>query len=358
MSNLLNLIGSVGLGLTGAYQMQRQSERDKIEHERFGMEKERFGREQDSHARQQQMRKDYEDTMGQIVSAANSAAKIQQGLSSGKLTESDALLQGVEAYNAFTTDPRKMAVAPDGKSVQLYSTDGKVESVTSAKDALATMLSPQGADHVLMSGYQRLAEKYPEYADKWQAVFRDLRNSARQERRDDRAERRLTQQDAIARERLDIDRENLGMSRERLGLARNADARAQQRLEAGDRPKGLTPTQERSNAEIDAAREAVAGLSPEEIKKLTTKAMDSGRDNPHYDNRIAQATRLAGRRKVGDDPWFDKREGQQPAAPTIDRADVAKRFRSDRAMDSYTLGRDTPDGVEVLQKGKVVGHYR
>jgi hypothetical protein len=27
-------------------------------------------------------------------------------------------------------------------------------------------------------------------------------------------------------------------------------------------------------------------------------------------------------------------------------------------MSGYTLGRETPNGVEVIKSGKVVGHYR
>lgn len=136
-------------------------------------------------------------------------------------------------------------------------------------------------------------------------------------------------------------------------------ARLSSQQERGTGSGRLSLAQERSNAEIDAAREAVAGLSPEEIRKRTAKTTDTGRENPHYDPAIARSANLASRRKVGDDPLFDQRsQGQQPASPAYDRADVTKRFRGDRSMDGYTLGRDTPDGVEVLQKGKVVGHYR
>lgn len=144
------------------------------------------------------------------------------------------------------------------------------------------------------------------------------------------------------------------------------DARLVQTLEARDRQRsaggGLTLAQQRSNAEIDAAREAVAGMSPDEIRKRTAKTTDTGRENPDYDPGLARAAALANRRKVGDDADFDQRtQGQkQPQqAPAIDRKDVAGRFRSDRSMDQYRLGRDTPQGVEVLDKqGRVIGHYR
>ncbi len=133
------------------------------------------------------------------------------------------------------------------------------------------------------------------------------------------------------------------------------DARQQMRGNRG----GLTLAQQRANAEIDAARDSVAGLDPADIRKRTQKTTDTGRENPDYDPGLARAAALAGRRKVGDDHVFDQR-GQQQAqqAPAFDRKDVASRFRADKTMNSYTLGRDTPQGVEVLSGGKVVGHYR
>ena len=141
------------------------------------------------------------------------------------------------------------------------------------------------------------------------------------------------------------------------------DTRQQRRLEAAGnrRGGGLTLAQQRANAEIDAAREAVTGLDPADIRKRTAKTTDTGRENDQYDPALARAAALAGRRKVGDDPVFDQRQGgQQPQqqAPALDRKEVATRFRADKAMNAYTLGRDTPQGVEVLSGGRVVGHYR
>lgn len=281
----LAAISGLGAGLMGAYQMQRQSERDKIEQERFGMEKDRFGREQSEYARQQQMRDDYRATMGQIAGAANSAAKIQQGLTSGKLAESDALLQGVEAYNAFTTDPRKMAVAPDGKSVLLYGPDGKVASATSAKDALATMLSPQGADHVLMSGYQRLAEKYPEYADKWQAVFRDVRNSAREDKKVEQTGKHYDQQYELGQGRNKIAEKELGIHGARLGIAQAEAGREAERFTAGAPARQLAQTL--GTAQLALANET----DPETRKAIQAKIADlqvanQGKNAPHVSKVI------------------------------------------------------------------------
>lgn len=137
------------------------------------------------------------------------------------------------------------------------------------------------------------------------------------------------------------------------------DDRLAMRLDARAAGGSLTLPQQRSNSEIDAAREAVAGMDPAEIRRLTAKTTNTGRENPDFRPELDRAVRLAGRRKVGSDDLFDQRQGGQMAeAPAIDRSDVAKRFRSERAMDGYTLGKETPSGIEVMQKGRVVGHYR
>lgn len=120
-----------------------------------------------------------------------------------------------------------------------------------------------------------------------------------------------------------------------------------------------TLTQQARNSEIDAAREQVAGLSPEDIRSRTAKTTDTGRENPDYDPALARNVTLAARRKVGDDPTFDGRQTGQPTAKpaAYDRADITKRFRSDAAVNGYSLGRDTPKGIEVISNGRVIGHY-
>lgn len=149
-------------------------------------------------------------------------------------------------------------------------------------------------------------------------------------------------------------------------------------------PRGLTPAQERANLEIDAARSAIAGLSPDEIKRKTANYTATGRENPDFDPTIAHAMKLSGRRKVGADDTFDAqfpdRQVSQEArgsvgggadfggatpgysenttGQSIDRADVAKRFRSDPSVNQHTLGKETPKGIEVLSKGKLIGYYR
>lgn len=122
---------------------------------------------------------------------------------------------------------------------------------------------------------------------------------------------------------------------------------------AGRQSPGLTLSQERGNAEIDAARDLIGGLTPEEIRRRTAKTTDTGRENPDYDPMLARASTLATRRKIGSDSSFDNRP-PQPA-----EAAVSVRFKSDPAMKGYMLGKQTPDGFEVKDStGKLVGYYR
>ncbi len=92
---------------------------------------------------------------------------------------------------------------------------------------------------------------------------------------------------------------------------------------------GRVPSQQRGNAEIDAARAKIAGLTPEEIRQKTTPALASGRDNPAYDPALVKAAAMANRRKVGADDEFDhgvSRHNSRPAPTAMcRRASVATR---------------------------------
>ena len=129
---------------------------------------------------------------------------------------------------------------------------------------------------------------------------------------------------------------------------------AEQRRDAGAR---LTLPQTRINSEIDAARERVTGLSPEEIKRKTANYTATGRENPDFDPTLAKAVSLANRRKYGADDHFDQREqAQQPAGTD---GDVMTRFRGDQAMQGHKVGQQTDQGLEVFDaSGKLIGHYR
>lgn len=146
---------------------------------------------------------------------------------------------------------------------------------------------------------------------------------------------------ATAADRLD--------SQERIAEQRTQDA--------GTR---LTLPQRRSNFEIAAARKAVAGLTPEEIKLKTANYTATGRENKDYDPTLAKAVSLAGRRMYGEDTEFDQRQRQEQAQqPAGADGDVMTRFRADAGMEGNTMGKQTDMGVEVLDAtGKLIGHYR
>lgn len=119
---------------------------------------------------------------------------------------------------------------------------------------------------------------------------------------------------------------------------------------------GPTLSQQRANTEIDAARQTVAGLTTEEIRRKTAKTTNTGRENPDYDPQLERAASLANRRRVGDDPTFDQR--LQPQQPAGNDGDAMTRFRSDKAMQGYKLGQPSDRGHEVLDSaGKVIGHW-
>jgi hypothetical protein len=124
----------------------------------------------------------------------------------------------------------------------------------------------------------------------------------------------------------------------------------------GSQEPKITPTQKMHNFEIDKAREIVASLSPDEIKKKTAKFTNTGRENPDFDPNLANRVRIASKRKVGDDPEFD--QVQSPTTATTGN-DVQTRFTSDSAMKGYKLGQQDANGYQVLDaNGKLLGHYK
>lgn len=116
--------------------------------------------------------------------------------------------------------------------------------------------------------------------------------------------------------------------------------------------KHLTLPQVRENQEIEAARQRLAGMSADEIKRRTANYTETGRENPDFDPTLARAQTLAGRRMYGDDRDFDARR-QQPAD------DAPSRFKADKAMAGHKLGKQTERGTEVFDaNGRLIGHYR
>ena len=123
----------------------------------------------------------------------------------------------------------------------------------------------------------------------------------------------------------------------------------------------LTLPQLRSNYEIEAARRAIAGLSQADIRKRTAKTTDTGRENPDFDPMLERAVKLASRRKVGSDGYFDEQQSPQLEAPQYpgNDGDQVTRFRADQSMQGHRLGRQTEKGYEVLDStGKHIGYYR
>lgn len=173
-------------------------------------------------------------------------------------------------------------------------------------------------------------------------------------------------------------------------LQQRLDAQGQQldrRLAAQGGRGGLTAAQERANAEIDAAREAVAGLSPQEIMRRTAKATNTGRTNADYDPALARQAALANRRKIGDDSAFDSGQARRPSPDTfagkpvadmtdaqlqqfgraagtegkvkIDAELTRRAFMGDQSMQGHKLGEMTPKGYKVLDaNGLHIGYYR
>jgi hypothetical protein len=153
---------------------------------------------------------------------------------------------------------------------------------------------------------------------------------------------------------------------------------AQIRASRPTAPKGLTAVQERGNAEIDAAREAVAGLTDEDIRIRTSPTTATGRENPQFDPQLSRNAKLAHRRKIGADDWFDSRRqdpllavgatdvsdvvsGAQPQSAIGKQTPIAAAraaMAADPAMKDFSLGKQTVRGFEVFDKnGKLVGYY-
>ncbi len=237
---------------------------------------------------------------------------------------------------------------PDGKRAQATKLDGgryQIDMIDEATGKTANTFTLESGQLVRKAAMALRPEKLAEFlatqegkrAAEGAVVDRQLQvEQLRQEGRDaqdDRREERLQQ-------RLDAQGQQL-----------------ERRLAAQGGRGGLTAAQQRANAESDAAREAVAGLSPQDIARRTAKATNTGRENPDFDPGLARQAALAGRRKIGDDEMFDQ-PTPKPAAPAFDRADVAKRFRADPAMNLRTMGKETPHGIEVMQNGKLIGYFQ
>jgi hypothetical protein len=139
--------------------------------------------------------------------------------------------------------------------------------------------------------------------------------------------------------------------------AKRNELAQQIRVITGKFEGGPSLGQQSDNLEIDAARRTIDGLSPEDIKQRTANYTSTGRINEDYDENLSRAVKLANRRKVGDDNYFDQR--QQQARSGGNYGDTMTRFRADRAMQGHKLGKQTDNGIEVFDStGRLIGHYR
>jgi hypothetical protein len=174
-----------------------------------------------------------------------------------------------------------------------------------------------------------------------------------------------------AKERIESMRQNRLDSRQEFREDAR-DERQQRYLEslASRQGRGLTEPQRVKNFEIEAARRIVGQLSPEEMKRKTQKFTNSGRENPDYDESLANRVRIAAKRKYGEDSDFDAQldpatdaaapvKSKPGATPPAVDAGIQQRFQADPAMRSYKLGKVTDRGQEVLDSnGRLVGHYQ
>ncbi len=134
----------------------------------------------------------------------------------------------------------------------------------------------------------------------------------------------------------------------------------------------LTTPQQRVNEEINAARQALAGMSRDDVLRKTQQATATGRTNPEYDQQLASQWKLANRRKYGDDSQFEQFNAptEQPGRekPTLyyqdlrqtnQQSDITRRMVADPSMKGMRAGKlDPAKGLEVLDNnGRIIGHY-
>lgn len=126
----------------------------------------------------------------------------------------------------------------------------------------------------------------------------------------------------------------------------------------------LTEPQLRANAEIDAARKALAGMSRDEVLRKTQAATATGRTNREYDPQLAGQWKLANRKKYGPDAQFDQYTTEKSSSISAElrrakqQTEIKRRLSADPAMKGMRAGKMTPQGMEVLDSsGRIVGHY-
>lgn len=358
MSNALIALGHALRGyVPTAMAIDRERENKRRYDTQDARAAEEFGMRKQSHNAQmaatglqvQRMQQEQEDDAKlreHLIAWRDSRQKIQQG-------DFSAFESGLAEYN------QNQGWAADGFTMKQRPTDDGKATILDRYDSSGKLIEsspPLTRGEVLKLYDMGMAEKM-----KWISP-----------KRYDQAVTGLAKQQAEAAKRAHEERIATGKNTTSLEVAKinqgGADRRhagtlavQRDRLEFDKtRPDGgLTLAQERSNAEIIAAREMLGGLSDEEIDKRSTTTMQNGRENRDFNPAIAQAAKLYRRRLIGDDPWFDQRQGrQQSAAPKQTPLQAAQAaLEADPNMAGMRLGKQTMRGFEVFDAdGNLRGH--
>ena len=351
-----NLIRDIGLAATGfvptAVGLHRENVRREENQQQLNMARERLDMDRQQHqsnlgltrirtqAAQQELNDD-----NQFRQYLDDWKAARQRISAGDFAD---FISGLHEYNAnqgWAENGMKLRgrAAPDGKSSILDHLDesGKViESSPPLTRAEVLRLYDMGQE-------QRLKFLNPGMYQRFTAAVQ----TARERDLDRQSRERIATGHDDAR----VESTNTRADAQKAV----ADIRAKAAgLIAGNRSKSLTSAQQRSNLEIDAARKVLAGLTAEEIRQRTSPTTATGRENPHWDSNLARQARLAGRRKIGDDPEFDQRGDEPPSGNAGTGNELDSAFANDPQMRGMRLGKQTDRGREVLNaNGKLVGHY-
>jgi hypothetical protein len=228
----------------------------------------------------------------------------------------------------------------DGDGNLLGSRQGSGQQIASAA---ALYLSPTEAVRHFAAADEKRAQEIATAAQQMQ--LERLRGSQAM----DRTQAQITAADQRA------DRQSAAADQRADRQSAAADQRLTRQLDAKAQGGGLTQAQQRSNLEIAAARQATAGMTPEELRRRTAPTTATGRENPDFDPGLAHTAALARRRKIGQDDEFNNAN----RTPAPNRQEVVTRFQQDRAMFNFKLGQQTARGIEVLDSaGKLQGYYR
>ena len=243
---------------------------------------------------------------------------------------------------------------PDGNTVRLSPIDGQTDTFKVEQfDKDGNLLgSRQGSGQQIASAaalYLSPTEAVKHFAAADEKRAQEIATAARQMQLE-----RLRGSQAMERTQAQITAADQRADRQSAA----ADQRLSRQLDAKPQGGGLTQAQQRSNLEIDAARQATAGMTPEELRRRTAPTTSTGRENPDFDPGLAHTAALARRRKIGQDDEFDN-ASRAPAPAAPNRQEVVTRFQQDRAMNNFKLGQQTARGIEVLDSaGKLQGYYR